>query len=172
VIFGNVRALFEECNSWILMVPASKRDHALCVHHALPERQCAFSPSAVLCTQLIYVFAMCFRNLTQESAACFSGEVKDPSRDYPLGMFLAILLVFITLFVPILIATGASDRPYSEWTDGYFVTLGEYRTRWLLWCLVGWCDSVGMCGCVCGGVETVEFSTEACSDVWWACGCT
>jgi amino acid transporter len=70
-------------------------------------------------------FAMCFRNVTQESAACFSGEVKDPSRDYPLGMFLAILLVFITLFVPILIATGASDRPYSEWTDGYFVTLGE-----------------------------------------------
>jgi amino acid transporter len=70
-------------------------------------------------------FAMCFRNITQESAACFSGEVKDPSRDYPLGMFLAILLVFITLFVPILIATGASDRPYSEWTDGYFVTLGE-----------------------------------------------
>jgi hypothetical protein len=53
-------------------------------------------------------------------------------------MFLAILLVFITLFVPILIATGASDRPYSEWTDGYFVTLGEYRTRWLLWRLVEW----------------------------------
>jgi amino acid transporter len=81
------------------------------------------------CTVLFW-----FTPPSQESAACFSGEVKDPSRDYPLGMFLAILLVFITLFVPILIATGASDRPYSEWTDGYFVTLGEYRTRWLLWC--------------------------------------
>jgi hypothetical protein len=54
VVFDYICALFEECSSWILMVPTSKRDHALSVHHALPEiRQRAFSPSAVLCTQLI-----------------------------------------------------------------------------------------------------------------------
>jgi hypothetical protein len=101
--------------------------------------------------------------------------VKDPSRDYPLGMFLAILLVFITLFVPILIATGASDRPYSEWTDGYFVTLGEYRTR--CWCCDAQCggamgrlESRVMCGWLrfCGGRETVYLFSEACTLV--CCG--
>jgi hypothetical protein len=51
--FSTIFAVREECSSWILMVPASKRNHALGVHHALPEPQCAFSPNTALCTQLI-----------------------------------------------------------------------------------------------------------------------
>lgn len=97
----------------------------------------------------------------QESAACFSGEVKDPSRDYPLGMFLAILLVFVTLFVPILIATGASDLPYDQWTDGYFVTLGkEIGGPWLsYWLMFGAAlSNIGM------------FEAEMSSDSWQVAG--
>lgn len=97
----------------------------------------------------------------QESAACFSGEVKDPSRDYPLGMALAIGLVFVTLFVPILIATGASDRPYTEWTDGYFVDLGrQIGGPWLsYWLMFGSAVSnIGM------------FEAEMSSDSWQVAG--
>ncbi len=53
-----------------------------------------------------------------ESAASFSGEVEDPDRNYPRGMFIAVVLVFISLFVPILIGTGVDTEDYSMWTDG------------------------------------------------------
>eukprot|EP01032_Pedospumella_encystans_P016378 gene16378-18688_t len=96
-----------------------------------------------------------------ESAACFSGEVKDPSRDYPLGMALAIGLVFVTLFVPILVATGASSRPYTEWTDGYFVDLGRqiggpWLSYWLMFASA--VSNIGM------------FEAEMSSDSWQVAG--
>ena len=99
--------------------------------------------------------------LLQESAACFSGEVKDPSRDYPLGMFLAILLVFLTLFIPILVATGASDRPLSEWTDGYFIDLGrQIAGPWLSYWMIfaSALSNIGM------------FEAEMSSDSWQVAG--
>jgi amino acid transporter len=51
-----------------------------------------------------------------ESAASFAGEVEDPGRNYPLGMGLAVMLVFASLFLPVLIGTGASSAPYQNWT--------------------------------------------------------
>ena len=45
---------------------------------------------------------------------------------------MALILVFLSTFLPILIGTAASERPYSEWTDGYFVALGvEIAGPWL-----------------------------------------
>jgi hypothetical protein len=31
-------------------------------------------------------------------------------------MGIAMLLVFLSLFLPVLIGTGASDAPYTDWT--------------------------------------------------------
>lgn len=87
--------------------------------------------------------------------------MKDPSRDYPLGMALAILLVFVTLFVPILVATGASTRPYTEWSDGYFVDLGrQIAGPWLAYWLMfaSALSNIGM------------FEAEMSSDSWQVAG--
>jgi amino acid transporter len=73
----------------------------------------------------------------------------------------AILLVFVTLFVPILVATGASSRPYTEWTDGYFVDLGRqiagpWLSYWLMFASA--LSNVGM------------FEAEMSSDSWQVAG--
>mmetsp|Transcript_6236 Transcript_6236/g.9401 ORF Transcript_6236/g.9401 Transcript_6236/m.9401 type:complete len:536 (+) Transcript_6236:60-1667(+) len=67
-----------------------------------------------------------------DSAACFAGEVDQPGKTYPLGMSLAVLLVGISSFLPVLIGTGASDIPYHEWKDGHFTFLAvEICGNWL-----------------------------------------
>eukprot|EP01034_Spumella_vulgaris_P030656 gene30655-37905_t len=96
-----------------------------------------------------------------ESAACFSGEVKNPGRNYPLGMSLAVLLVFVSLFIPVLIGTGASSAPYSAWTDGYFITLsreiiGPWMSYWLMFAAA--MTNIGM------------FVAEMSSDSWQIAG--
>ena len=39
------------------------------------------------------------------------------------------LQVFLSSFLPVLVGTGASPDPYTEWTDGYFVRLATGNTR-------------------------------------------
>ena len=46
-------------------------------------------------------------------AACFSGDVKDPASTYPWGMLIAVVLVFISTFIPVLVGIGVSDAPFS-----------------------------------------------------------
>jgi amino acid transporter len=60
-----------------------------------------------------------------ESAACYAADVDNPAQVYPVGMGLAVFIVFIVNFVPVLIGTGASAEPYENWTDGYFVHLAK-----------------------------------------------
>lgn len=72
-----------------------------------------------------------------ESAACFSNEIHEPEKNFPKSMFLAILLVFFTGFFPILVGLGASDKSWTLWTDGYFVSLakeivGNWLSYWLI----------------------------------------
>jgi len=96
-----------------------------------------------------------------ESAACFAGEVRDPSRDYPRGMLLAVLMVLLVLLLPILVATGASSAPHTEWRDGYFVVLaGEIVGPWLgVWMILASAlSNVGM------------FEAEMSSDSWQVAG--
>ena len=57
------------------------------------------------------------------SAASFSGDVEDPGRNYPIGLGIAVGMVFLSCFIPVLVGTGISPDPYSEWSDGYFVRL-------------------------------------------------
>jgi amino acid transporter len=76
-------------------------------------------------------------------------------------MAIAVLLVFLSAFVPILIGTGASKAPYSEWRDGYFVQLGkEIVGPWLsYWLMLGsGLTNIGM------------FEAEMSSDSWQIAG--
>lgn len=72
-----------------------------------------------------------------ESAACFSGDVKDPGRTFPRGILLAVLLVALSSFLSILFCTGASNSPYADWTDGFFVHIadelgGPWLSGWMM----------------------------------------
>lgn len=106
-----------------------------------------------------------------DSAATFSGEVDNPGETFPKGIIIAVLLVFATTFLPILIGTGAvgstdgghntNGEPYSEWTDGYFVHLGariggQWLGAWLL--LASAVTNMGM------------FIAEMSSDAWMVAG--
>jgi amino acid transporter len=96
-----------------------------------------------------------------ESAASLAGEVQDPEKNYPLGMGLALVLVFVSLFFPVLIGTGASNAPYTEWTDGYFVQLArEIVGPWLAWwfMLAALLTNISM------------FEAEMSSDSWMVAG--
>jgi hypothetical protein len=47
-------------------------------------------------------------------------------------MMMAVGLVFISSFFPVLIGTGASPDPYTAWHDGYFTHLAtEIVGPWL-----------------------------------------
>lgn len=76
-------------------------------------------------------------------------------------MGIAVLLVFFSAFLPILIGTGASTAPYSAWTDGYFVNLareivGPWLSYWLM--LASGLTNIGM------------FEAEMSSDSWQIAG--
>ena len=58
-----------------------------------------------------------------DSASCFAAEVDNPGYNYPRAMLLAILLVSLSSFLPVLIGTGVSDEHYEQWKDGHFTAL-------------------------------------------------
>eukprot|EP01036_Dinobryon_divergens_P040077 gene40077-52933_t len=92
-----------------------------------------------------------------ESVACFSADVHNPAQTFPRGMFLAILLVFLMTFIPVLIGTGASDLPYGSWSDGCFARLAaDIVGPWLgMWMVLGSAISnIGM------------FEAEMSTDAW------
>lgn len=96
-----------------------------------------------------------------DSAATFSGEVISPEKNYPTGIMLAVLLVFLSTFLPILVGTGASETNWEDWTDGYFIALavdivGPWLGYWML--LAATLTNVGM------------FEAEMSSDAWQVAG--
>eukprot|EP01041_Mallomonas_annulata_P006894 gene6894-13989_t len=96
-----------------------------------------------------------------ESVACFSADVHNPAQTFPRGMFLAILLVFLMTFIPVLIGTGASDLPYGSWSDGCFARLAaDIVGPWLgMWMVLGSAISnIGM------------FEAEMSTDAWQIAG--
>ncbi len=54
-----------------------------------------------------------------DAAGSFAADVDDPNKTFARGMMWGLLLVTIGYFVPLLIATGASDTPHSKWVEGY-----------------------------------------------------
>jgi amino acid transporter len=96
-----------------------------------------------------------------ESAASFSGDVEDPGRMFPLGLSVAVGMVFLSCFLPVLVGLGVSPDPYTEWSDGYFVRLAtETIGPWLgYWMMFGAAiTNIGM------------FVAEMSSDAWQVAG--
>lgn len=92
-----------------------------------------------------------------DSAASYSGDVQNPSKNYPLGLFYGFLLVSLSTFLPVLVGLGASSKPYTEWTDGYFTALAaEVGGPWLgVWML-----AAGMVTNI--GSFEAEMSSDSC----------
>jgi len=96
-----------------------------------------------------------------ESSACYAGDVKDPGKNYPIALSYAVLLVTLSTFLPVLIGTGVTDSPYTEWTDGYFTYIAvEMAGPWLgTWMMLGaMVSNIGM------------FEAEMSSDSWQVAG--
>eukprot|EP00596_Hydrurales_sp_CCMP1899_P001937 CAMPEP_0119044586 /NCGR_PEP_ID=MMETSP1177-20130426/32731_1 /TAXON_ID=2985 /ORGANISM="Ochromonas sp, Strain CCMP1899" /LENGTH=397 /DNA_ID=CAMNT_0007014913 /DNA_START=205 /DNA_END=1395 /DNA_ORIENTATION=+ len=96
-----------------------------------------------------------------ESAASFSGDVKNPDENYPRGMGIAVIMVFLATFIPVLIGTGISEAPYTSWKDGYFITLSfDVIGPWLGYWMMGAAaiTNIGM------------FEAEMSSDAWQIAG--
>ena len=78
-------------------------------------------------------------------------------------MAVALLLVFVSMFLPVLIGTGVTAMTYDQWADGCFVRLGaelpgggQWLSCWLL--LASAATNVGM------------FEAEMSSDAWQVAG--
>lgn len=88
-------------------------------------------------------------------------DVEDPGKNYPRGLFIAVLMVFLSSFLPVLVGIGASNAPYTEWRDGYFVHLaseicGPWLGVWMLFAAA--VTNIGM------------FEAEMSSDAWQVAG--
>jgi len=96
-----------------------------------------------------------------DSAACFAGDVKNPGYTYPRGLLLAFAFVTLSAFLPVLIGLGASSKPYTEWTDGYFTALAvEIGGPWLgIWMMA----AATVCNIGC-------FEAEMSTDSWQVAG--
>jgi amino acid transporter len=96
-----------------------------------------------------------------DSAATFSGEVENPADKYPKAVAGALIIVFLSNFLPILIGTGASNKPWTQWKDGHFVSVAaEVVGPWLgYWMIVA-----------SGMTQIGMFEAEMSSDAWQVAG--
>ncbi|KAL5060390.1 hypothetical protein RYX36_031994, partial [Vicia faba] len=62
-----------------------------------------------------------FWNLNyRDSISTLAGEVENPKKTLPKGLFFALILVVVAYFFPLLIGTSALPVQRELWTDGYF----------------------------------------------------
>lgn len=96
-----------------------------------------------------------------DSASCFAGDVKNPGYTYPRGVLLAFAFVTLSALLPVMVGLGASERPYTEWTDGYFTALAvEIGGPWLgIWMMM----AATVCNIGC-------FEAEMSTDSWQVAG--
>ena len=127
-----------------------------------PARWLVTPPGGIKGVQWRLLFNTFFWNINfWESSSSFAGDVEDPGSTYPRGMLIALLMVFLASFLPILIGTGASSDSYTEWTDGYFLHIaaeigGPWLSYWMM--LAAATTNIGM------------FEAEMSSDAWQVCG--
>lgn len=71
-----------------------------------------------------------------DSISTLAGEVENPKKNLPKGLFYALILVVVAYFFPLLIGTGAVPVQRELWTDGYFseiaMIIGGVWLRWWL----------------------------------------
>ncbi|GAX25255.1 hypothetical protein FisN_5Lh337 [Fistulifera solaris] len=109
----------------LLLVGAAKCDPSrwfeipdqICSDHTVSFWESGFVTTGVLWRPLINNL---YWNLNSfDAAGSFAADVDDPNKTFARGMMWGLLLVTIGYFVPLLIATGASDTPHSKWVEGY-----------------------------------------------------
>jgi amino acid transporter len=68
-----------------------------------------------------------------DNASTVEGEIRNPSRNYPLALAVALPFVTIGYFVPLLTALGATD--WTTWTEGGWPQIAAVATgtagRWI-----------------------------------------
>ncbi|KAI5438263.1 probable polyamine transporter At1g31830 isoform X1 [Lathyrus oleraceus] len=71
-----------------------------------------------------------------DSISTLAGEVENPKKTLPKGLFFALILVVVAYFFPLLIGTGALPVQRELWMDGYFseiaMVIGGVWLRWWL----------------------------------------
>uniref|UniRef100_A0A7S2NXX5 Amino acid permease/ SLC12A domain-containing protein n=1 Tax=Leptocylindrus danicus TaxID=163516 RepID=A0A7S2NXX5_9STRA len=74
-----------------------------------------------------------FWNLNSfDSGGNFAGEAMDSHTTYPRAMIVSVFLVFISYFLPLLVALGATESEQSEWKEGYLgVVASKIVGNWL-----------------------------------------
>ncbi|KAI3979295.1 hypothetical protein MKX01_037900 [Papaver californicum] len=60
-----------------------------------------------------------------DSISTLAGEVANPKKTLPKGLFYALILVVCSYFFPLLIGTGAVPVERPLWTDGYFSDIAK-----------------------------------------------
>jgi len=90
-----------------------------------------------------------------------AGEVDDPGRNFPRGLFSAILLVFLSYVVPLSIFTLANKPFWQCWDEGWFSVIAEESVgQWMaIWIVVT--SFVGNAG---------MYTAEVFEDSWQLCG--
>ncbi|EXC35155.1 Y+L amino acid transporter 2 [Morus notabilis] len=69
-----------------------------------------------------------------DSISTLAGEVDNPKKILPKSLFIALVLVVLAYFFPLLIGTGAVPVNRELWTDGYFSDIAKILGGvWLRW---------------------------------------
>jgi len=94
------------------------------------------------------------------SSTC-AGEVRNPGRSYPKGLFAALALVLTTYVVPLSIFTMVNKPDWHCWDEGWFSVIGQQQVGqgmalWII--IVSFAANAGM------------YTAEVFEDSWQLCG--
>jgi len=79
-----------------------------------------------------------------------AGEVKNPARSYPKGMFVTMILTLVSYVLPLLIGMCV-DQNFSAWQDGHYSTVSQMLGgNWLrlMMSIGGTVSSLGLFNCL------------------------
>lgn len=81
------------------------------------------------------------------SISVFAGEVADPGKSYPKALILSVVLVVLSYFIPLAVATGVNDPAWWDWQEGSLSSVaravgGDFLVAWTVFASV--CSNIGM----------------------------
>ncbi|GAB2211764.1 hypothetical protein Droror1_Dr00025098 [Drosera rotundifolia] len=74
-----------------------------------------------------------------DSVSTLAGEVDDPRKTFPLGLFVAVIFTCLAYLIPLIAATGAVSVPQGDWQQGFMAVVAEMIVgKWLkIWIELG-----------------------------------
>ncbi|GBG26108.1 Amino acid-polyamine transporter, putative [Hondaea fermentalgiana] len=96
-----------------------------------------------------------------DAASTCAGEVRNPGRSYPRGLFAALALVLTTYVIPLTVFTMANKPDWHCWDEGWFSVIGQKQVGqgmalWIV--IVSFAANAGM------------YTAEVFEDSWQLCG--